>query len=357
MSRSKDLRNSTENNINMYDLFSMLVPENKSKYVDTLLRIAKNTKGLENYVVEIKSHFKDIFNVSPEKLEGRTNIEILFFYRFIDSIFNKDDIKSFQKFCEYNERGIIKQNDLSRYNSFEQILNSLSVAELISDSKELEKQVVVVFENNEWLLLRPLTYLSSKKYGSNTKWCTTQENNPEYFLKYTRGGVLIYCINKLTGYKVASYCSLDKENKEFSFWDQKDNRVDSLDTELTDDLRKIIYKESRGLGAKTNRFLLSDEERIKEEEFLKKYHNGIDKYPEPVTDLEDRGNYIRRAVERASYELTSENLPQDMEVSEELSPNMNSELPEIILTDMVDTMPELSIPSIPHFTQTSNIAE
>jgi hypothetical protein len=175
---------------------------------------------------------------------------------------------------------------------------------MVAGHKEMEKQVKVVFENDEWLLVRPLTYLSSKKYGSNTKWCTTTESNPEYFLKYSKKGVLIYCINKMTGYKVASFYSLDKHDPEFSFWNQKDSRIDSLETELTDDLRKIIFEESKGKGAKTNRFLLSDEERTKEEDYLKKYSHGIKmSEPEPI---QERENYIRRAVERAANEWETE---------------------------------------------------
>jgi hypothetical protein len=322
MSRTKDLKNQTENNINVFELFSLLVPNNKSKYVETLLRISRNTPRLDGHIKDIMTHFKAVYNIPFEKFDNKTNLEIIFFNRVLDSLFNEHDLKSFQKFCEYNERGLIKQNDLSRYNSFEQILNALNVAELVSDSKDLEKQIKVVFENNEWILVRPLTFLSSKKYGSNTKWCTTIESDPGYFLKYSRNGVLIYSINKLTGYKVASFYSLDKENREFSFWDQKDSRVDSLDTELTDELRKIILNESKGLGAKTNRFLLSDEERIKEDEYLKRNDLLINKYPEPVSEIaegEDRGNYIRRAVERATNELQDNSVDTVVETEATMS--------------------------------------
>ena len=303
MSRTKDLQTLPENNINLFKLFSKLVPENKSKYTETLLRIVKKTPGLDGHLSDVKSRLETELGLSEISLNGLTTMEMLFLYRILE-MFNFSDLKSFIKFCELNERGLIKQNDLSRYDSFDEILNSLSLAEMVADHKELEKQVKVIFENDEWLLVRPLTYLSSNKYGSNTKWCTTTENNPEYFLKYSKRGVLIYCINKKTGYKVASFYSLDKNDPEFSFWNQKDNRVDSLDTELTDELRRVIYEESKGNGAKTNRFLLSDEERIKEEELLKKYYVDVKQVvmnqPVPV---EERIGYIRRAAERAVEEI------------------------------------------------------
>jgi hypothetical protein len=144
----------------------------------------------------------------------------------------------------------------------------------------LENEVVKILDTDEWLLVRPLTYYSSKKYGSNTKWCTTSEGNPEYFIKYSSRGVLIYCINKITGYKVASFYSLDKQEPEFSFWNQKDTRVDSLDTELTDDIRKLIQDVSKDKDARTNRFLLSDELRTKEDWSLREF--ALDRMPREV---------------------------------------------------------------------------
>jgi hypothetical protein len=320
MSRAKELRTNQENIVNFYEIFEKFVPEKKSKYVETLLRLMKKTKNIDEHIEDIKEKFLADFNIPKEEWEGYGKLQMVFFYRLIDNMFNVTDLQAFQKFCEYNERSLIKQNDLSKYNSFEDITNSLSVAEVIVESKELEKHVKVVLDNDEWLLVRPLTYHSSKKYGSNTKWCTTQESNPDYFIKYASRGVLIYCINKKSGYKVASFYSLDKNEPEFSFWNQKDTRVDSLDTELTDELRTIIFNESKGKGAKTNRFLLSDEERRKEEKSLKL---GIDyKYDFSSQDVDNRTERIRNRIERVLEEETEttqpDNQPDEVMMEERL---------------------------------------
>jgi hypothetical protein len=218
-------------------------------------------------------------------------------------MFNFSDLKTFQKFCVYNERGLVRQNDLSKYSTFEDISNSVSVAEMTANNKDMEKQVKVILDDEEWLILRPLTYASSKKYGSNTKWCTTQENNPEYFFKYSKRGVLIYTINKKTGYKVATFYSLDKNEPEYSWWNQKDTRIDSLEAEITNDLRLIIHNECKEKGAKTNRFILNDDERIREEEYFKKYSVDAKELimSEPIREMEVRPDRIRRigrALER-----------------------------------------------------------
>jgi hypothetical protein len=87
-------------------------------------------------------------------------------YKFVDSFFNIQDLINFKKFCDYNERNLIEQNDLSRYKSYEDIINAVSVADMKVETKDMENQIVKVFEDDEWLLVRPLTYLSSKKYDN-----------------------------------------------------------------------------------------------------------------------------------------------------------------------------------------------
>ena len=305
MSKAKDLKTSPENNMNIYELLSMFSPEKKSKYTEMLIRVMKKTPSIDEHVKEIIERLNTEFQISKEELNEIPKLQLIFFYRILDTMFNFPDLKSFQKFCQYNERGLIKQNDISTYSSFEQILNSLSIAEIIANNKDLEKQIDIVFEDEEWLMVRPLTFASSKKYGANTKWCTTQETNPEYFVKYSSKGILIYCINKKNGYKVASFYSLDKNDKEFSFWNQKDSRIDSLETELPAHLREKIGEMCKSKNARTNRFLLSDEERIKEDKALSSGYNY--KIPQEYREVIpneplERAARIGRAIERVREE-------------------------------------------------------
>jgi len=322
MSRIKELKTDGNNVLNFIEVLELFVPHKKSKYTETLLRLMNRTKNIEQHVEETKEHLLSTFDfITKEDLDKFNSIQILLTYRFLDGFFNYDDLKNFRRFCEYNERGLVSQNDLSSYKSFDELMSQLNLAEMKVDAKQLEGEIVKVYEDDEWLLLRPLTYSASKKYGSNTKWCTTQESNSEYFIKYSSKGVLIYCINKKTGYKVASFYSLDKNDPEFSFWNQKDTRIDSLDSELTDELRKIIQETSKSKDAKTNRFLLSDEQRIKEEKLLgtRAFKSGALYEPsEPVEQVERRlseriGAAIRRENEHVVPEdIVMEEAPSDM---------------------------------------------
>jgi hypothetical protein len=272
MSRIRDLKTDTNNNFNIVEVIEVFTPNGKSKYVDMLLRIMFNTPNLKEHGDEIIEYITNQYDfVSKEDLKKFSPIQLLLMYKFVDTYFNSDDLNNYKKFCEYNERNLIDQNDLSKYRSFEDIVTQVNIADIKVEMKELESEVVRVHEDDEWLLVRPTTFLASKKYGSNTKWCTTSENNPEYFLKYAERGVLIYCMNKKTGYKVASFYSLKKSDPEFSFWNQKDEKIESMDSELSDSMLRIIREVSKDPKTTSNRRLLNETQLEKENKNLEKY--------------------------------------------------------------------------------------
>jgi hypothetical protein len=315
MSKIKDLKLNPDNNLNIISLLELFSPDAKSKYTDTLLRLMKSTPNIKEHIKEVKTHINTTFDfISVESLNNFSDIQLLLIHRFLDTFFNEQDLKTFRKFCEYNERGLVAQNDLTKYKSFEQIISSVSIAEMRVDVKEMENQIIKIREDNEWLLLRPLTYVASKKYGSNTKWCTTQETNSEYFTKYTTKGVLIYCINKVNGYKVASFYSLDKNDPEFSYWNQKDTRIDSTDSELTLELIGFIRDYVKDPKVKTNRYMLSDDMRTKEDVLLKS-RTSVALEPIEFNDRPLRTR-IGDAIRRENYEENMVQEPQDMDVSE-----------------------------------------
>lgn len=270
MSKIKELKTNPGNTLNIVEVLELFSPDSKSKYTDLLLKMMKNTPNLKEHTKEIKELFKQQFPfMDVEKLSLMSDIQVLLVYKFIDGFFNVEDLQKFRRFCEYNERGLIEQSDLSKYKSLEEIINSMAVAEMKAEEKELENQVIKIYEDSEWLLLRPLTFNASKKYGANTKWCTTTEHNNEYFLKYSKRGVLIYCINRKNGYKVASFYSLDKNEPEFSYWNQKDTRIDSTESNLTMELIGFIRDYVKAKDIKTNHFMFEKSNGFSESNELK----------------------------------------------------------------------------------------
>ena len=265
MSRIKELRTNEDYNLNIVSILEMFSPEGKSKYTETLLRMMKNTPNLKEHTKEIKLVLTEKFPfIEKSKLDLMSDIQTMLLYKFIDGFFNFEDLQKYRKFCEYNERNLIEENDLTKYKSFDQMIAAMGVAEMKSEEKELETQVIKIHEDSEWLLIRPLTFKSSCKYGANTKWCTTTEHNQEYYNKYAKRGVLVYCINKKTGYKVAAFYSLDKNEPEFSYWNQKDTRIDSTDSNLPLELIGFIRDYVKDPKVKSNTAMLSGDQKKKE---------------------------------------------------------------------------------------------
>jgi hypothetical protein len=123
-------------------------------------------------------------------------------------------------------------------------------------TKELEGQVIKEYEDDKWLVVRPLTFQASSKYGASTRWCTTYQKEKQYFEKYWQNGILVYFINKVTGYKFAGYKSL-KDGNELSFWNAEDQRIDYLYVEADEYLFPVVKKILN--SNKTNKELCSTE--------------------------------------------------------------------------------------------------
>ena len=239
MSKIKQLKNDEKNNINIVDLLSILCIK-KTKYVDTLMRVIKNEKKHKQHINEIKKFLSQELKITEEDIKNIPEDHLLFYHTFMENMVGIDDLKSFQKFCEYNERNLIPNNDLSTYRNFSQIKSSMSIAEIKEYEKELEGQIIILFKDEEWLVLKPLTHQSSKKYGSNTKWCTASEDSPQYFEDYSRNGMLIYIINMKTGKKTAVHKLL--RNNSVTYWSQLDKKIEQSETNLPFHIINVLQK-------------------------------------------------------------------------------------------------------------------
>lgn len=313
MSKIKEQKTLSSNELNLVDLFELICPvKKKSKYVETWIRLIK-TKYETPSKIETLEEFKDIlekdFNIKKEQLNKYPNYKVWLVYLFFEEFSNMSEVKSFQKFCEFNELDLIKENDLTRYNSFDQISQSVGLAELKNLEKELETQTKKIYEDDEWLMIRPLTYYSSKKYGSSTKWCTTMEHSPEYFNRYSRTGILIYNLNKKTGLKVGMFKSL--EDCEFSFWNQTGDRIDSMDSGLPNFMLMLLKKEINE-NEVTNFSYLTNEEQIKEFSLMGENKFGALRIDEPPQIYNGAVRRRARILNDLDENETTEPDPNDM---------------------------------------------
>jgi hypothetical protein len=155
---------------------------------------------------------------------------------------------------------MVKNNDITKINSFTEIKKIVDIVKISDEHKKFEKQVKNIFNDDEWLIIRPLTFESSLKYGANTKWCTAMKNESNYFSKYVSNGILIYTINKNNGLKVATHFELS--SNDLTFWNQEDTRVDSLNSKLPLEIVLKIMNELNN-NPQSNYDLMSIEQKRK----------------------------------------------------------------------------------------------
>lgn len=221
------------------DVLQMIDTTGSNKYLQLMCNLyTKMTFPNENEIREEFYERLNKFNINTDNLKP---LEIMAIIRFFDYGF-QDEYEILFKFISYMESGLIENKDVTSYKNIDQIKNSISIANLKKVDKELSKQIHIEYENNEWIILRPLTHHASNKYGSETRWCTTSKHDPSSFTRYWSEGVLIYFINKLTGYKFAAYKSIKERysDNKLSFWNQRDVRVDFLELQINEELVPII---------------------------------------------------------------------------------------------------------------------
>ena len=247
-----------ELNISIIDLFSKMDSTKTNKYLPLMCKLLSsrfqvnklwNKRDEESEM----THMKERMDLMGLNYNGMSNNEIYAYYCLSDH-FNNEDMRLLSSFQKYNERGLIPNKDVTSYQNFEQIMASVGLASLKEDEKELRSQIIREHEDETWLALRPLTFGASSKYGAATKWCTTYQNDKQYFERYWKRGILVYFINKITGLKFAVFKALDGD-RELSFWNAADQRVDFLELDVDDYMFPIIKRILK--SEETNRDLSS----------------------------------------------------------------------------------------------------
>ena len=247
-----------ELNISIIDLFSKMDSTKTNKYLPLMCKLLSsrfqvnklwNKRDEESEM----THMKERMDLMGLNYNGMSNNEVYAYYCLSDH-FNNEDMRLLSSFQKYNERGLIPNNDVTSYQNFEQIMASVGLASLKEDEKELRSQIIREHDDETWLALRPLTFGASSKYGAATKWCTTYQNDKQYFERYWKRGILVYFINKITGLKFAVFKALDGD-RELSFWNAADQRVDFLELEIDDYMFPIIKRILK--SEETNRDLSS----------------------------------------------------------------------------------------------------
>lgn len=231
------------------DLLSDMDKSKTNKFIPMMLKIIEQKQLAtiqynKNDIHEmdyIKNSVMSFFNLDENSISDDDIIRLLPFKNLFANFMDRDEITTFYDFMKYHEKNVINC-DVNKIESFEDMFNEV----LKASTKELEKldaiNVHVEYRDDTWLLIRPLTFESSLKYGASTRWCTASRNNPHTFFEYTQEGVLLYLINFTNGEKYGIYCRVtnDYVDDSYSFWNSADQRIDSMFIDMSNDVINVI---------------------------------------------------------------------------------------------------------------------
>ena len=263
MSRINELKKQfPELNITMFDLFKRIDTSSTYKYFPILCKLLGSRFNVKNQYVNDKEYVSEAILSMHSNLLDRgistdnvTDNELFTFNYFADYLIT-DHLTTIKDFIRYMDKNLIQNKDVTSYSTIDDLRGAITMASMKEFNKDLEGQIIKEFEDEKWLIVRPLTFQASSKYGATTRWCTTSKQDKHYFEKYWGRGILVYFINKQSGYKFAGYKAL-KSDDEFSFWNAEDHRVDYLSVESDDYLYSIVRQIFK--SNKTNKELCSIE--------------------------------------------------------------------------------------------------
>ena len=205
MARIKDLK--TQNptyKIDVIDVLSSMDPTKSNKYLPFMIKCTADwVEWINN---ELKNEtFKEMFEV----------------------------IKDFE---DLSQRNLLENKDIYSYESNQDIIEAVKTAkEKITRSEVKKKETEVLFEDNRWLVVYPLSTRSSNLYGKGTKWCVSSEDNNygKYYKQYTENGSLVFVIDKTikeSEYRTNDFAKVAfhndrKKNDGITLWDIKDKQM------------------------------------------------------------------------------------------------------------------------------------
>ena len=200
-----------ELNISVMDVITKLDPSKTYKYTEFLVK-----------------KFKEFYDEYDDWVIG-LGMEMM----------GAENMESLNEFEIHAKANRITNPDISQYNDFNQIHGAVKEAEEKVKLKELEKQVIKLYDSDEWSVVIPLSYEASKTYGANTKWCTTQER---YWEDYYKTHKLIYIQNKKTNEKYAVSRHWE-DNKKVQAWMSNDDETSPMLLPLPIEVMSVILCE------------------------------------------------------------------------------------------------------------------
>ena len=259
-------------NISLIDLMGKLDTSETKKYTQFLVKILKkNFDNEQDFLVRESSHWER----KIDQVLNNSTFDGWITRKILTNLYGWDEVDSFINFCDFMERGLTNEKDISKYDSWDMVASEVFQAKNRNLFKKAKKEVKVVYEDDQYMCIKPLTYAASVSYGYQTKWCTASVQEPSYFYNHSKDGVLVYLIDKINNVKFGFY----HNSYQIQIYNQKDDRIDSMETGLPLELlHKLIGEMKSEAKDKNFNYKLFGESEL---ENMKKYR-GNDTMVEPV---------------------------------------------------------------------------
>ena len=239
---------------------------------------------------------------SPEKLEAIINMVnevpggskfLTFLGRVLPNTVSQgiidDTVKPvLKKFVAIGPNLEIK--DINQYKTFSELSTAIQKYEnRIRREVQTIEGADLVYEDDKFTVVAPLTTKASCYYGAGTKWCTASSADNTHFNNYMTDGKLFYFIDKTKPtsdrfYKVALLKKFEGDESYFDAPDQKFTMGWILDTEELEKIKLVInnyinskyadkvelYKDKEKLRAEKNRI-----ERERRNNILNSYRESV----------------------------------------------------------------------------------
>ena len=188
-------------------------------------------------------------NVSQQEAINNTLSSVIPWFHHNQNKITEDDVWNAESLFRNqvghvdNIENIAKNpKDINQYTNPDFIRTLMNVVDSRKTEREIEReaksQAKKIYEDNDVLVVKPLSFASSCYYGANTKWCTTTKGSSSYFEKYLREGQLYYFINKKNGIKRALFVKTKPKGYEI---------YTSTDHETTLEELKSLFPEQENL--------------------------------------------------------------------------------------------------------------
>ena len=165
MAKIRDLKEQNKNyKIDVIDVLASMDPSKTNKYLPFMIKCT--SEWVEWINNELKNEtFKEMFEVIND-------------------------------FHDLSERNLLTNKDIYSYKDNQAIIEAVKEAkEKVTISEVKKNETEVLYEDERWLVLYPLSVRSSNLYGKGTKWCVSSEDNNygKYYKPIYREWLFSFC--------------------------------------------------------------------------------------------------------------------------------------------------------------------